>query len=265
MAEKIDSYGIWLDNIGDEIDYWARYIGTDGAEYPDDFQFRLRNDTLISSRDDHLANMISRVISQEISILDVGSGPLTNLGKQVLGKSITITACDPLADIYNRLIERRGLTAPVKTTFADAENLSHFFLPQSFDVVHCANALDHSYDPLSAIIEMLKVVKPGGFIKLGHFENEAVSENYHGLHQWNFTERSGDFVIWNREQDVSLTSFFEGAAFVDAARYPQEPKHWISVIIRRNELTDDFMKSRVSSLPSKYRTSLDRHFSPHLK
>ena len=265
MSGRAESYKIWLDNIGDEIDYWDHYIGTSGGDYPEDFQFRLKHDTHIGARDGHLANLISRAVSPAVSILDVGSGPLTNLGKLVPGKSVRITSCDPLADIYNKLLERRGITPPVRTAFADAENLSHFFPSEKFDVVHCANALDHSYDPFSAIIEMLKVVKQGGFIKLGHFENEALSENYHGLHQWNFTERDGDFVIWDREKDVSLTSFFEGAAYVDAVRSPQEPKHWISAVIRRNELTDEFLLRQKSSLAHKYRISLERHFLRHLE
>ncbi|WKB56202.1 class I SAM-dependent methyltransferase [Eleftheria terrae] len=259
-----EEYAVWLDNIGDEIAYWEHYLRTRGGDYPDDFRFRLNPDTEVGSRDTRLARRLSLLAPVDIFLLDVGSGPLTNLGKNVPGKRLHITACDPLADVYNTLIDRFDIHPPVRTTFSDGENLSHFFPPRRFDAVHCANALDHSYDPLSAIVEMLKIVKPGGFIQLGHFENEAVSENYHGLHQWNFTERNGDFVIWNQKSDISLTQFFGEAAFVDTERTPSEPKNWIVVTIRRNELTDGFLQERSSTLPQKYQTSLFRHFEKHL-
>jgi ubiquinone/menaquinone biosynthesis C-methylase UbiE len=47
---------------------------------------------------------------------------------------------------------------------ASGEALLDVFLENSFDIVYSANALDHAYDPLLCIKNMLKVCKPEGWI-----------------------------------------------------------------------------------------------------
>lgn len=250
------AYRQWLDSVGDEIKYWRHYLSTSGGDYPEDFAFRLRHDTLIEARDTRLAKRLALFPRDNVRLLDVGSGPLTNLGKIVDGKTVDITACDPLADIYDILIKENGLQPPVRTVFSDAENLSTFFSAHSFDVIHSANAMDHSYDPISAILEMLKVVAVDGFVYLGHFENEAEWENYSGFHQWNFTERNGDFFAWNKTTEVSISQFFHGCVSFDVERIKSEPKDWILLILRRNERTADFLKGKSVGIGYKYRASL---------
>jgi hypothetical protein len=61
------------------------------------------------------------------------------------------------------------------------------------------NALDHSYDPLRGIQQMLEVVKPGHYVLLLHKVNEAENQNYKAFHQWNFCAEEGRFIIWNRQ------------------------------------------------------------------
>ncbi|WP_162751446.1 methyltransferase domain-containing protein [Rhizobium sp. CNPSo 4062] len=41
-------------------------------------------------------------------------------------------------------------------------DLSLFFNDLAFDIVYCQNTLDHCFDPMSAIVEMLRVLKVGG-------------------------------------------------------------------------------------------------------
>ena len=60
------------------------------------------------------------------------------------------------------------------------------FPANHYDAVHARNTLDHSYDPMAAILGMVAVAKPGGIIILDHTANEAVNEGYKGLHHWNF-------------------------------------------------------------------------------
>jgi hypothetical protein len=52
---------------------------------------------------------------------------------------------------------------------------------------------------------MLAVVRPGGRVVLNHRHNEAVDEDYVQLHQWNFDERAGDFVIWRPDQETNIS------------------------------------------------------------
>ncbi len=50
--------------------------------------------------DDLVGRHLRWLASTEVSILDVGAGPLTIINKTFPGKTLTITATDPLADEY---------------------------------------------------------------------------------------------------------------------------------------------------------------------
>lgn len=263
----MDAYAQWVQALPEEVAYWRGYIRSRGGAYPDDFAYRLRQDTLVQDRDPVLAETLTALGPKDLRLLDVGAGPLTNLGKQVPGKRLTIYPCDPLADAYGWLLQEAGVQPPVGTLFADVENLSMYFPRDSFHAVHCANALDHTYDPLGGILEMLKVLHPWGVIHLGHFENEAEHEGYGGLHQWNLTERDGDFVLWNRREEISLRSIGAAALDIHARRFPLEGgRQWILVQIhKRSSLLERLGKRskvdalyalRSPNLPAKYRTLL---------
>ena len=118
-----------------------------------------------------------------IMILDVGSGALPWI-KGILGTKGVIIACDPLSDEYQKIFDydAHGEDAPVK---AFAESIP--FPDNTFDIVHCSNALDHTQNPYKAILEMERVCRPGGMILIQGFENEAIHEDWKGLHQWNIS------------------------------------------------------------------------------
>ena len=209
-------YTQWLEGLDDEIGYWAKWIKTRGWQWPEEFEVRMqqRRELCIVN---HLLPKISQMPSQDIKVLDVGSGPMTIIGRYE-EKNLQITACDPLADAYNDLMEKYGVEPHVRPVFADCENLSIFFEHNYFDAVLCHNALDHSYNPLQGILQMTQVVKSGGCILLHHYENVAVLESYRGLHQWNFTIEDNDFIIWNRESRFSLRETLGSKISISVAR-----------------------------------------------
>ena len=51
---------------------------------------------------------------------------------------------------------------------ASGEKLTSVFPRNYFDICSCTNALDHCYDPIAAIRQMLAVCKPGGWLHLSH-------------------------------------------------------------------------------------------------
>ncbi len=253
-AGRLADFENWLNGIPDEIRFWRHYLGSQGHDFHGDFSFRLRPDTEIGERDDKLARALSSMEIPRVRLLDVGAGPLTNLGKKLPGVEVEMVPCDPLADVYGWLLDENGITPPVRTKFADAENLSEFFGWGDFDAVHCANALDHSYDPLNGILEMLKVVSTRGFVQLGHWENEAEYEKYGGFHQWNFTERDGDFVIWNRGARISLRERMGDHLDITVWRIPvaENSRDWILAQFRKKPGADEFLKKVGTNLGEKY-------------
>lgn len=137
-----------------------------------------------------------------VRLLDVGAGPVTQLGKVWPGRTVLITATDPLANEYNDLLDQARIIPPVRTRLGHGETLSQQFHPNTFDFVCAINALDHSYDPLLVIQGMVDVAKPGSWVKLIHFVNEAEAAGYTGLHQWNFALEDGEFIVWNQRERV---------------------------------------------------------------
>jgi SAM-dependent methyltransferase len=123
-----------------------------------------------------------------------------------------VVATDALAEQYTVLMQKYSIAAPVPVTFAHGEKLLEKFAPNSFDLAYASNSLDHTYDPVAAIGQMLAVVKPQHYVYLRHTANEGLRERYHGLHQWNFDIRGGDFVVDDGRRSHSITAAYNPEA-----------------------------------------------------
>lgn len=202
----------WRGRKRNEIDFWARWLsGAPGTEqWADDRESRLNPETEI--RDPVVRAELDRNPSEEISILDVGAGPLTWLGYRYPGKKLKIVPIDPLADDYDELLREAGLDPPVRTICVAGETLLEHFQPRSFDIAYATNALDHSADPLTIISNMATVVVPGGVVILRHKRNEGASARYSGLHQWNFDTVDDRLILWNEAAEVDVGAALDGVA-----------------------------------------------------
>jgi SAM-dependent methyltransferase len=202
--------------IKDELFFWEKALA-DGGKNWNPAEFRLRTDLNLPFQDE-LRKLISAAPNSTVRILDVGSGPLTRVGTQWPGRDVKITATDPLAEHYNALLKKLGIVPPVPVTFAHGEKLLETFPPNHFDLAYASNSLDHSYDPLKAIEQMLAVTKPGGFVYLWHFANGGKHECYSGLHQWNFDVIKGDFIISDGKAARSLAAYFGSGIQLECER-----------------------------------------------
>ena len=219
---------IWADNLSSEIAFWDNYLNTKGSTWPEDFKFKTDPDSL-------LQNEIAAEIPDyhKIQILDVGAGPLTVVGKKAEGYQIDITATDPLADQYDILLNKYNISPIVRTIKISAEELSSYFSKNTFDIVYARNCLDHSYDPLKAIYEMINVCKDNCSIILRHSPNEANQRDFKGLHQWNFnTSDSNDFIIESKNSKTNVTKLLAGKHLVICNMV--DNNKWLDVIIRKN-------------------------------
>jgi SAM-dependent methyltransferase len=205
---QIEAWGAGIDF---EISFWTNFFATKGLQWPDDYAARLDLNTPI------YPFYIQHLRTDDFSIakiLDVGSGPISRLGKVHNGTRLDITACDPLADHYAQILAKYDITPPIRTVKAFAEDLSAYFGKNIFDLVVCTNALDHSFEPLRGIAQMLDVVKVGGTVLLEHLFNEAEAETYMGFHQWNFDLQDGHFIMWNRDARINASEYFSQFADV---------------------------------------------------
>jgi SAM-dependent methyltransferase len=222
---------LWLSGLTDEIQYWKEAIRSVPA---DSWEPRaLRKD--VAALLDGSAALVR--------ILDVGAGPMTDVGSVWPGREVRVVAVDPLADAYNEILADLGIRPSVPTSWCHGELLHERFPANSFDLVFAQNALDHSYAPDTAIRSALHVLKPGATLLLRHWINEGERGNYNGLHQWNFDCQDGQFVIWNRVTRIDMSSILATDAEVicdveEKRRQSGKMAGLLAVRIRKSALKD---------------------------
>ncbi len=213
LEPPADHRTLWNQGIGSEIRFWEEWIG------------KLAQDRSITDRLDEsrpLQPTLCSLLAQArpapsappLEVLDLGSGPLTSLGRIWPGHPVRITAADPLAAHDNAALDRGHIVPLSRPVEAQAEKLETVFQESSFDLVTAINSLDHSYDPLRAIRQAVRVVKPGHFVLLANERNEGENEAYAGLHQWNFAVENGAFVLWSKAGRHNVTEALKGVADV---------------------------------------------------
>ena len=120
-------------------------------------------------------------------IADIGAGPVCRLGGKHAGSDIQITASDVMAKEYkevtDELAKMTGQPLLILVEYQDMENLT--YPDESFDIVHCVNAIDHTRNARKSIEEMKRICKKGGWIYLRHAPYQK--KHLRGDHYWNAT------------------------------------------------------------------------------
>jgi SAM-dependent methyltransferase len=220
--------------LKEEVAYWRDWVAERGGRWKDEYEYRF--DPASEVADPALRGVIANLPQEEVSVLDVGSGPASMVGYTFPGKTVALVAVDPLADEYGRILGEAGVVPPVRATRAEGERLLDQLGPARFDIAYARNALDHAVDPPLIIENMLGVVRPGGYVVLRHVRNEAVRQAYVQLHQWNLDRRDEHLVAWRPGREIDLGAGLAGRAeihcYLESAEGDEGPE-WIVCIIRR--------------------------------
>jgi SAM-dependent methyltransferase len=191
----------WKAGLRSEIVWWDDYFRTKGLWCPDEYRDSLDPDLPLQLRPTALLPP-----ERDAHILDVGAGPLTYLGRKASGRQLQITAVDPLADEYDKILHKYGIQPVVRTQRLEAEDLTKRFSANTFDLCVAHNSLDHAHNPERAVLQMIDVVKRGRYVLLEHARNEAEQQKYSGLHQWNFDlSPDGGFLIRSKSSVTNMT------------------------------------------------------------
>lgn len=226
----------WTNSTASEVDFWNRWVSSRGLHWPEDFARRTDPAQPLPELVEDQLRGAGVPEGSAVRVLDVGSGPLTMVGSASQRYQVAVTAVDPLADEYNRILTEGGVPVPNPAAKGFAETLDRQFDAESFDLVWCCNALDHSFDPVMGITKMLAVVKPGQPVILMFHPNEADGGNYNGLHQWNFDlDANGDFTIEQRGKMINLTRLLASQVSMKAWRIDGQnnSKSRVAVVLRR--------------------------------
>ena len=179
---------------------------------------------------DYFDKMIGN--KKEVAIAEIGAGMFCTIGSLWKTAKVKIMASDALSDEFNQILKEHGIIPLIPVEKQDMLNLT--YPDGSFDIVHCANALDHTQDPLRAIKEMYRIAKPGGYIYLRHFVNVGEHEGYSGLHIWNIDKAGeSDCVIWNQTERHLLSDYFKGFVTVKKRELDYETEDMVVSILHK--------------------------------
>lgn len=205
----------WRIGALDEVAFWddhikQHYASPDGVAPSADGRFRTDPQAALQPE---LARLLADVVEPTVRILDVGCGPFPRVGKKLDGRQLELTAVDPLTSQYERLYKKHRVHPPVLPISGDGETLTTLFPRDHFHLAHANNCLDHGYDPVQAVTQMLEVVRPGGHVYLRHEANVAEGADYVGMHQWNFhIDANGHFIIRDRQHSVDMNALLGARA-----------------------------------------------------
>lgn len=227
----MDIHEEWKAGVQSEIDFWHEvFVGDKFPEYKREMMGRIKSSTPVSPY--IAAHLPTHIPTADVKILDVAAGPISCVGWSINGECPQITPIDALATHYLAILEEFKLVPPVYTQQCDGEKIHTLFPPNSFDVVHIRNALDHCYDALMVMRNMLSVLKPGGVLIVCGYTDEAMFGNYDGLHQWNIRVDDGQMIIWRPGERHEINKLFaDQLRSVDAIQ--DDTCRWTSVKLKK--------------------------------
>jgi ubiquinone/menaquinone biosynthesis C-methylase UbiE len=228
VAVESKEHEVWLEGLKDELNFWYLTVALDGWSWAGSYQLRLKAEYEFQFRE-----FIDHFEDTHIRCLEVGTGAMAALGTRHPSKEIELFPTDALANAYNRIFQDFGVTTRFPVLQCDAEKLETKFEENFFHFAHASNCLDHCYNPVAAIQSMYRLVRPNGYVALGHLINVAESENYTGLHQWNLCPEDGKLAIWNKQQKIYVNDML-----------PPEAKYRIDVLPEQNWFTVYIQKAQ---------------------
>jgi 2-polyprenyl-3-methyl-5-hydroxy-6-metoxy-1,4-benzoquinol methylase len=137
-----------------EQDLAYERLGDKFDEALSEYDTQRRVETLI---DEFLAD----VALQGRSVLEVGTG-LGYFARRLTQRGANVTATDIAPSLVDRVRRNVGCRAQV----ADALRLGDQFAAESFDAVLSSECIEHTPDPNEAVVQMCRLVRPGGVLVL---------------------------------------------------------------------------------------------------
>lgn len=239
-----DYFNIWLRGLKNEISFWKKFVEEQGGESFYGWE-RMVSPTRIFELEKDIP---PQQYGSEYKFIDIGSGPFSRCGIVTDKVNLVSVWVDPLAGVYEKLKEDNQLNDNIDLETGFVEFLDRRFSENTFDMVHMSNSLDHCFDAVYGIMQLLNICKIGGLVILRHHENEAERGNYTGLHQWNLSLNNPEnsFIIWRKDIRYDICKIFD--EYADIKLYPNQEEetgwNYNKVILRK--------KKNIRLSPNKY-------------
>jgi len=139
-------------------DFWAKHYE----------QLWVQKHSLKPTRElviNELANIINGAGYQEINLLDVGCGTgqlLQDIREKYPNWNINLTGVDKSAQMITKAVEKKLINAE----FIRGDAVKLPFKKEKFEIITCCHSFPYYQDKQKALKELLRVLKPGGYLLL---------------------------------------------------------------------------------------------------
>jgi len=232
-------------DYGSEMSFWESLL--DGKSDPDMLAYSAvmldkGKRSLFFPREMPL--LVSAIMKKrkQVSVLEIGSGPMSLLAHGVDSKMMEVTAVDPLAGRYSALLAKHGIDYPIRPIAGTGEALPGNLKTGSFDIVYMSNSLDHTELPGKVMKNACELARAGGFIFVEGSANEGTNAGWSGLHQHDLFIKNGELML--RSQNGRQASLSGGLGIVCVAqrictyneRFPacKLSKPWFSIVFQKD-------------------------------
>ncbi len=139
---------------------------------------------------------------KSLKTLEIGSGPNSNLSYWVDNKLLEVTAIDPLAEIYDKIMIKLNYKYPITPIKLKGEDLLKHFRKESFHIVFAQNSLDHAEDPIKCFRNAYYLLKKGGLIFVCSNFKEGTRKSWMGLHKFDIYVEYNELLLANQKGEI---------------------------------------------------------------
>jgi ubiquinone/menaquinone biosynthesis C-methylase UbiE len=167
-------------------------------------------------------DILTKYIDPTLRVLDVGCGP-GDLSIRISQQCHEVQGVDVTPEMI-QIAEEKAACAPANVSFQQADACDLPFENYSFDTVMSINALQAMIRPEMALMEMSRVLKPGGELLLITycFGDSSLSDSESLI---NWTIKYGAQPVWQSFKLTQLVDLLQTNGFevVEADRIWEEP------------------------------------------
>jgi ubiquinone/menaquinone biosynthesis C-methylase UbiE len=130
--------------------------------------------------------------------LDVGCGYSSRIGRNAFGKTVSVVGADAMSQPLMDILSRAKIPFPHPIINILAEDLGLVWPAQTFDLIVCKNALPEFMDPVQAVNQMARLLKPGGTLLIDFVEvakDEEKDTPLRTFDVWTTSESSGSILF----------------------------------------------------------------------
>lgn len=212
-----------MDGIGHELAFWKDFVQT--PRFIDGWVADIKTPEF---RDEVYNWLCSLPAYPNLQVLDVGSGAVSIINGSLPKENITTV--DPLGTLYPIIFDyaRYGLRPPIGCGGEEMD------FDSEFDVAHISNAIDHTQNPENCFKKMMRAVKSGGYVVVQGFEDEAISENWEGFHQYNFSMDPQSGIVSYSKKDGEKVELVGEQVYINRSFSDHMKKWWIISIYKKH-------------------------------